>query len=634
MPVVHFSREGRVVNASLSPTASDLDQTGRHPAKRGVSRFFDHPRSRTIFLQGLVAGILSYELLVGNETIFGQAVSRLVAVGLIVLGLGIMVLPRTILESAWFPGALISLNTVLVTGTIYLSGNASSELYLTYFLLVLIASSTSSLQQLFGLSLVICAGYGVLVYGHAMQSGSFAVGHMLGIPVLLIMAVFYGLTLETVAAERRRNRILQENVQGLKRSEQALVEHRTQLETRVQGLKQGLSRANQEIRQGKAERTGLERQLREAQKFEAIGRLASRLAHEFNQVLAVIGTQTGVIASKLKSDDPLQGPVEAIFRVGERAAALTAHLLALRVHETSVRDTLSPGAAIEAMQEMLRGLLSGRFDLQVTNDSSAAWVEISHDRLEQVLLHLVANARDAMPEGGRVDIAVQVVTGEGLPAEQVEPPPRTRMAMIAVRDGGRGMNLDVQSQMFEPFFSTKEANAGLGLTLVYAIVRQYGGMVEVQSQAGQGTTVRVYFPLVERQGAVRDLALVDEALSKGAETVLFVEEDEIARKLALSTLHRHRYHVLEAGSAVEALLVAQQHAGPIHLTVSHLSMAEIGGRELAKRLVLRHPNMKALFVSGFSDDTIASHRVNKKYVLQRPYRQQELAGKVRELLDA
>ena len=183
------------------------------------------------------------------------------AVGLLLISCGIMLLPRQLLDRTWFPGALISINTVLVTGTIYLSGNASSELYMTYFLLVLIASSVPSLKQLLGLSLVICAGYGVLVDEHAMQSGALSVGHLLGIPVLLIMAVFYGLTLETVATERRRNRSLEENVQGLKQSEQALEERRTQLETKVQGLKQGLSRANQEIRQGMVERTGLERQL-------------------------------------------------------------------------------------------------------------------------------------------------------------------------------------------------------------------------------------------------------------------------------------------------------------------------------------------------------------------------------------
>ena len=587
-----------------------------------------------MFLQSLVAGILSYELLVSNETIYGQIVSRMVALGLILISVGIMLLPKSALESAWFPGALISINTLLVTGTIYLSGNASSELYLTYFLLLLIASSAPSLKQLLGLSIIICAGYGVLVYEHAMQSGTLEVGHLLGIPVLLIMSVFYGLTLETVAAERRRNRLLREDVEELKQSEQNLEERRTHLETRVQGLKQGLSRANQEIRQGKVERTGLERQLREAQKFEAVGRLASRLAHEFNQMLAVIGAQTGAIVSKLKPDDPLHAPVDAIFRSGERAATLTAQLLALGIHETTIRDTLSLGEAIASMRETLEGLLPGRIDVRVPDESKPVLVEIGHDRLEYLLLHLIANARDAMPKVGRVDIAVEVVSGELLPAEQLEKNPRKRMARIAVSDSGGGMNSDVQAQMFEPFFSTKETHAGLGLTLVYGIVRQYGGTVEVQSQPGQGTTVRLYLPLVERNGVVRDTRVRREAVSKGAETVLVVEEDEIARKLALSTLHSHRYQVLEAGSAVEALLVAQQHKGPIHLTVSHLTLAEIGGRELAKRLVLQHPAMKALFVSGFSDDTIVSHRVNKKYFLQQPYRQHDLAEKVRELLDA
>jgi len=619
---------------TLLRSSSELDQTGHRSPARGLGRLLSHCRTRTMFLQSLVAGILSYELVVSDDTIFGDAVSRMVALGLMLFSGGIVLLPRAVLERVWFPGALISINTLLVTGTIYLSGAASSELYLTYFLLLLIASSAPSLKQLLGLSMIICGGYGVLVYEQTMQSGSLAVGHLLGIPVLLIMSVFYGLMLETVTAERRRNRLLREDVQELTQSEQVLEERRAQLETRVQGLKQGLSRANQEIRQGKVERTGLERQLREAQKFEAVGRLASRLAHEFNHLLTVIGNQTGVMVSRLKPGDPLHGPVEEIFRSGERAAAVTAQLLALHVHDTTVRDTLSLGQAIESMRDTFYGLLPGRIDVRVPDPSVPVLVEVGHDRLEYLLLHLVANARDAMPKAGRVDIAVEVVSGELLPVEQLEKNPRKRMARISVSDSGGGMNSDVQAQMFEPFYSTKETHAGLGLTQVYGIVRQHGGMVEVQSQPGQGTTVRVYLPLVERHGVVRDTRVLREAVSKGAETVLVVEEDEIARKLAWSTLHSHRYHVLEAGSAVEALLVAQQHNGPIHLTVSHLSLAEISGRELAKRLVLQHPKMKALFVSGFSDDTIASHRVNKKYFLQQPYRQHDLAEKVRELLDA
>lgn len=279
-------------------------------------------------------------------------------------------------------------------------------------------------------------------------------------------------------------------------------------------------------------------------------------------------------------------------------------------------------------------MLPDRIDLQVIPAQMEVLVELSQERLEQVLLHLVANARDAMSEGGRLAIAWKIVTGEELPAEQLEKDPRRRMVRIAVQDSGRGMTVDVQSQMFEPFFSTKEANAGLGLTLVYGIVRQYGGTIEVESRPGRGTTVFVYTPLVERRSLMREAGVVAGALSKGHETVLLVEEDEIVRRLTSATLHRHHYQVLEAGSAVEALLLAQQHQGPIHLTVSHLSMAEINGGELAQRLALQHPTMKALFLSGFPDATVASHHGARRHFLQRPYGQRELAGKVREVLDA
>ncbi|MCE7966265.1 response regulator [Nitrospirales bacterium NOB] len=600
----------------------------------GIGMLLGRTRTRTVFLQSLVAGILAYELLVGNETVFGHHGSRLVAAGLVVISAAIMLLPRGLLERPWFPGALISLNTVLVTGTIYLSGNASSELYLTYFLLVLIASSATSLRQLIGPSLVICAGYGVLVGEHAAQAGALDVGHLLGIPILLIMAVFYGLMLETVATERRRSRSLEANVQGLKQSEQALEQRRAQLETRVRGLKEGLSRANQEIRQGMVTRTGLERQLREAQKFEVVGRLTSKMAHEFGETLAVIGSQTGIILSKTRSGDPVHAAAQEILRAGERATVLTAQLLAVRVHDTGVRDTLALGPAVEGLRGTLQSMLPDRIDLQVIPAQMEVLVELSQERLEQVLLHLVANARDAMSEGGRLAIAWKIVTGEELPAEQLEKDPRRRMVRIAVQDSGRGMTVDVQSQMFEPFFSTKEANAGLGLTLVYGIVRQYGGTIEVESRPGRGTTVFVYTPLVERRSLMREAGVVAGALSKGHETVLLVEEDEIVRRLTSATLHRHHYQVLEAGSAVEALLLAQQHQGPIHLTVSHLSMAEINGGELAQRLALQHPTMKALFLSGFPDATVASHHGARRHFLQRPYGQRELAGKVREVLDA
>ena len=187
--------------------------------------------------------------------------------------------------------------------------------------------------------------------------------------------------------------------------------------------------------------------------------------------------------------------------------------------------------------------------------------------------------------------------------------------------------------MFEPFFSTKEMNVGLGLTAVYGIVKQSAGQVEVVSRPGEGTVVRVALPLV-RQGRLPAPSILANGLAKGQETVLLVEPNEIDRKLALSTLLRHRYQVLEGSSSVEALLLTQQHAGAVHVTVSDLMMPEIGGRDLARRLLAKHPMMKPLFVSGYDDETMVSHCLNPRYLLRRPYRQAGLVEKVRELLDA
>jgi two-component system, cell cycle sensor histidine kinase and response regulator CckA len=195
------------------------------------------------------------------------------------------------------------------------------------------------------------------------------------------------------------------------------------------------------------------------------------------------------------------------------------------------------------------------------------------------------------------------------------------------------MSLETQSHMFEPFFSTKEMNVGLGLTAVYGIVKRSAGHVDIVSQPGEGTVVRIALPLV-RQGRPAVLSVHPHIAAKGQETVLLVEPNEIDRKLALSTLLRHRYQVLEASSSVEALLLTQKHAGAVHVAVSDLMMPEISGRDLAKRLLKHHPMMKPLFVSGYDDETMVSHRLNPRYLLRRPYRQTGLVEKVRELLDA
>lgn len=590
-------------------------------------------RPRYVVLQSLVGVMLAYQLLSGAELIASRPTSMVIVGGLVAMVLCLWYVPTSILQAAWFSGALIGIDTILVTATIYLSGNARSELYLSYFVLMLIAASVRRLSHVIGLSLLLCVGYGIILYQGVVQTGSLSPGHLLGVPVLLVMATFYGLALQTIGAERQQKTVLLGSIEALKETEQVLQASRDQLEARIKGLKSDLSRASEHVRQEKKERQGLEQQLQEAQKMEAVGRIAVGIANELSHLVSVIGRQTGVVLSRLKPEDPLYGPVDDIFRSGGQAAAVTAQLAGLGLHDGHVRQVLSIKAVLEDIRGVLRGLLPASIDLSIAIEDVPMDVEVDREGLEQVLLHLAVNARDAMPNGGRLRIEAKqafrehgsgAVSGRGGHLSKV---------LIQVSDTGSGMSPETQSHMFEPFFSTKEMNVGLGLTAVYGIVKQSAGQVEVVSQPGQGTVVRVALPLAGqgRSPAPSNLARVS---AKGQETVLLVEPNEIERKLALSTLLRHHYQVLEATSSVEALLLMQQHPGAVHVAVSDLIMPEIGGRDLARRLLEHHPMMKPLFVSGYDDETMVSHRLNPRYLLRRPYRQSGLVERVRELLDA
>lgn len=579
-------------------------------------------RPRYVVLQSLVGIMLAYQLLSGAELIASRPTSGVIVGGLVAMVLCLWYVPTLILQAAWFSGTVIGIDTVLVTATIYLSGNARSDLYLSYFILMLIAASVRRLSHVIGLSLLLCAGYGVILYQGVVQTGSLSPGHLLGVPVLLVMATFYGLALQTIGAERQQKTLLLGSIEALKETEQALQASRDQLEVRIKGLKSDLSRANEHVRQEKKEREGIEQQLHEAQKMEAIGRIAGGMANELGHLVSVIGRQTGVILSRLKPDDPLYGPVDDIFRSGGQAAAVTAQLAGLGLHDGHVRQVLSVKAVLEEIRGVMRGLLPASIDLSIVIEDAPMDVEADREGLEQVLLHLAVNARDAMPNGGRLLIEAKQAFPGHLPK-----------VLIQVTDTGSGMSLETQSHMFEPFFSTKEMKVGLGLTAVYGIVKQSAGQVDVVSRPGQGTVVRVALPLV-RQGRPPAPSILAHVSAKGQETVLLVEPNEIDRKLALSTLLRHRYQVLEASSPVEALLLTQRHPGAVHVVVSDLMMPEIGGRDLARRLLEHHPMMKPLFVSGYDDEAMVSHRLNPRYLLRRPYRQSGLVEKVRELLDA
>ena len=589
-------------------------------------------RSRYLVLQSLVGIMLAYQLLSGAELFASRPVIGVIVIGLVAMVLCVWYVPNTILQAAWFSGAVIGIDTVLVTATIYLSGNARSELYLSYFVLMLIAASVRRLSHVIGLSLLLCAGYGVILYQGIVQTGSLTPGHLLGVPVLLVMATFYGLALQTIGAERQQKAQLLGSIEALREAEQALISSRDQLEVRIKGLKGDLVRANEHVRQEKKEREGLEQQLHEVQKMDAISRIAGGVAEELDHLVSVIGKQTGVVLSHLKTNDPLYGPIDDIFRSGGKAAALTAQLAELGVHTGHVRQVLSVKAVLEEIRDVMRGLLPPSVDLSMVVQQGPMEVEVDREGLDRALLHLAVNARDAMPQGGRLRIeAKQISHGhEGVPVNGRGVHRST--VLIEVSDTGSGMSPETQSHMFEPFFSTKEMNMGLGLTAVYGMVKHSAGQVDVVSQPGKGTVVRVTLPLA---GLGRSLApsTLAHVAAKGQETVLLVDPNEIDRKLALSTLRRHRYQVLEASSSVEALLLAQQHPGAVHLVVSDLMMPEIGGRDLVKRLLEQHPMIKPLFVSGFDDEAMMSHRLNPRYLLRRPYRQAGLVEKVRELLD-
>ncbi|MBH0202131.1 MAG: response regulator [Nitrospira sp.] len=611
----------------------NLVQTGSSQASDRLCRLLSNPSSRVLVLQGLVTIILSYELLFGAESVVSRVISNGLVMGLWCGLLGIAMLPQAVLGTVWFSTGLVAADTLLVTTVIYLSGNARSDLYIAYFVLMLVAASVRRLSHLLGLSLLLSAGYAIVLYEGVLQTGIMGTGQLLGIPVLLVMAVFYGVALESTTVAQEEKASLLKDVEGLKKTEEELETAKTRLEVRIKSLKEDLARANADLRDGHIVRQGLERQLHEVQKMEAVGRVAARIAGEFGALFAVIGKQTGIMLSGLQPNDPLRSSADELFRVGEKAATLTAQLIALEYESRHVRRIVSVQAVFADLHSTITSLLPDHIELVVQSDKQMAYAEVDREGLETILLQLVVNARDAMPNGGRLTIEAKTIEDLSQSAQPTLINRAGSQILIQIRDTGTGMSLNTQAHMFEPLFSTKETNIGLGLTAVFGIVKQNGGRLDIESQPGQGTVVRVLFPAAPAQ-AVREEMTPKAMLAKGNETILLVEENEIERKLARSILQRHGYRVLEAASSIEALLLTQQYKGIVHLTLSPLVMREIGGRELARRLLSQHPTMKALFVSGYDDETIQHHRINQRCVLQQPYRRFGLVEKVRELLDA
>jgi len=386
-------------------------------------------------------------------------------------------------------------------------------------------------------------------------------------------------------------------------------------------------------------RKQLEEQFRQAQKMEAVGRLAGGVAHDFNNLLFVINGRAEMLLNRLAQDDPSRSSIELIRRTGVRAANLTRQLLAFSRRQVLQPQVLDLNAVITDMQKMLRRLI--REDISLTTVLSPALrpTEADPGQIEQVLLNLVVNACDAMPEGGRLTIeTANAELGEAYcrVVGGISPGP---YVMMSVTDTGCGMDENVKAHLFEPFFTTKEQGkgTGLGLGTVYGIIRQSGGSLEVLSSPGQGVTFKVYLPQVQGAAAAAPRRSSVAALpARGTETVLLVEDEEGVRDLARDVLESNGYTVLPAGNGAEALRVQKQYTGRIHLVLTDVVMPRMNGPALVKKLRRRAPDIRVLFMSGYTDDAITDHDLRGRGIgfIQKPITPAELARKVREALDA
>jgi PAS domain S-box-containing protein len=378
-------------------------------------------------------------------------------------------------------------------------------------------------------------------------------------------------------------------------------------------------------------------QLRHAQKMEAVGRLAGGIAHDFNNVLSVILGFSDLALSDLSPGDALREDLEEIRSAGQRAADLTRQLLMFSRQQVIEPRVLDLNELLASTEKMLRRVVGEDVELVVAPAPSLGRVRVDPSSIEQVVMNLVVNARDAMPTGGRLVIATaNVVLDEAYAGAHhgLRPGPYVR---LTVADTGTGMDEATQARIFEPFFTTKERGkgTGLGLSTVFGIVQQGDGSIAVESELGRGATFRVYLPRVDHDVDPRRLPIAP-GLRRGHETVLLVEDEGQVRAVARSILRRHGYEVIEASNAGEALLYCERHTGVIHLLLTDVVMPHMSGPELARRLAQTRPEMRVLCMSGYTDDSVIRHGVLAAELayIQKPLTPETLTQRVREVLDA